>query len=60
MTGGRLVAVLALGVLVLVPVLPLGVAKEYVWHVIIQIYFWSFIGGAWAPTPRCSCGTSSA
>jgi branched-chain amino acid transport system permease protein len=47
-SGGRLVALLALAVLALVPVLPLGAAQEYIWHVIIQIFFWSFVGGAWS------------
>jgi branched-chain amino acid transport system permease protein len=34
--------------LVLVPVLPLGATKEYLWHVVIQIFLWSLIGTAWA------------
>jgi len=45
---GRLAAGLGLLVLVLVPVLPLGAAEEYIWHVIIQIFFWSFVGTAWS------------
>ncbi len=49
MTGGRaLVWALALGALVLVPLLPLGGAREYLWHVIIQIFLWSFVGNAWS------------
>jgi branched-chain amino acid transport system permease protein len=48
MTPLRVAAVLALAALVLVPVLPLGPAQEYIWHVIIQIFLWSFIGNAWS------------
>ncbi len=48
MSPGRLAAGLGLLVLVLVPVLPLGAAEEYIWHVIIQIFFWSFVGTAWS------------
>lgn len=39
---------LALAVLALLPVVPLGVAQEYIWHVVIQIFFWSFVGNAWS------------
>jgi branched-chain amino acid transport system permease protein len=46
--GGRPAAALVLAVLALVPVLPLGAAQEYIWHVIIQIFLWSFVGGAWS------------
>src|SRR6185312_6526430 len=37
-----------LAVLALVPVLLLGPAQEYIWHVIIQIFLWSFVGNAWS------------
>jgi branched-chain amino acid transport system permease protein len=47
-SGARAVWVVGLLVLVLVPVLPLGGTKEYLWHVVIQIFLWSFIGGAWS------------
>jgi branched-chain amino acid transport system permease protein len=47
-TGGRLLAAVGLLVAVLIPVLPLGVAREYIWHVIIQIFLWSFVGNAWS------------
>ncbi len=30
------------------PVLPLGGTHEYILHVMIQIFIWSFIGGAWS------------
>jgi branched-chain amino acid transport system permease protein len=39
---------LGLAVLAATPLLPLGGAKEYIWHVIIQIFLWSFIGSAWS------------
>ena len=48
MTPLRLVALLALVALALVPVLSLGAAQEYIWHVIIQIFLWSFVGQAWS------------
>ncbi len=41
--GLALVALLAAG-----PVIPLGGMKEYVLHVMVQIFVWSFIGGAWS------------
>ncbi len=41
--GFALVVLLAAG-----PVIPLGGMKEYVLHVMVQIFVWSFIGGAWA------------
>ena len=48
MTPLRMLALVALAALALVPVLPLGSAQEYIWHVIIQIFLWSFVGNAWA------------
>ncbi len=42
---------LALGVLVLIvaaPAIPMGGMRQYVLHVIIQIFIWSFIGQAWS------------
>jgi branched-chain amino acid transport system permease protein len=47
-TAFRLGGVLALALMALVPVLPLGVAEEYIWHVIIQIFLWSLVGNAWS------------
>lgn len=41
--GAGLVALLAAG-----PFLPLGGMREYGLHVMVQIFVWSFIGGAWA------------
>ena len=39
---------LGFAVLAAAPLLPLGGAREYLWHVIIQIFLWSFIGNAWS------------
>jgi branched-chain amino acid transport system permease protein len=47
-TGGRAAGAAALLVVAAVPVLPLGGAQEYVWHVVIQIFLWSFVGSAWS------------
>jgi branched-chain amino acid transport system permease protein len=41
--GGILVAALAVA-----PFVPMGVMREYTIHVLVQIFIWSFIGGAWA------------
>ena len=48
MTLGRVLGLVALVAIALVPVLPLGAAEEYIWHVIIQIFLWSFVGNAWS------------
>ena len=37
-----------LALIALVPVVPLGVMDQYVLHVAIQIFIWSFIGSAWS------------
>jgi branched-chain amino acid transport system permease protein len=47
-TAGRAIGLLLLGVLVAAPFLPLGVTREYTIHVLVQIFIWSFIGGAWS------------
>src|SRR4029079_17897742 len=47
-TIGRAAAVLVLAVLLAAPFLPLGVTREYTIHVLVQIFIWSFIGGAWS------------
>ncbi|MGH7312151.1 MAG: branched-chain amino acid ABC transporter permease [Candidatus Rokuibacteriota bacterium] len=44
----RLVAVALLGLLVLAPFVPLAGMRQYVLHVVIQIFVWSFIGTAWS------------
>jgi branched-chain amino acid transport system permease protein len=41
--GLGLLAVLAVG-----PFLPMGGMREYTIHVLVQIFIWSFIGGAWS------------
>ncbi|HZP37971.1 MAG TPA: branched-chain amino acid ABC transporter permease [Methylomirabilota bacterium] len=48
MTPLRAAGLLALVALAVVPVLPLGSAQEYIWHVVIQIFLWSFVGNAWS------------
>ncbi|HET9492521.1 MAG TPA: branched-chain amino acid ABC transporter permease [Methylomirabilota bacterium] len=45
---GRAVAAALLGLLALAPLVPLGGMRQYVLHVVIQIFIWSFIGTAWA------------
>jgi branched-chain amino acid transport system permease protein len=47
-TAARTVGLLLLAVLVAAPFLPLGVTREYTIHVLVQIFIWSFIGGAWS------------
>ena len=44
----RIAAVLLLAVVALAPFVPMGGMRQYVLHVIIQIFIWSFIGGAWS------------
>ncbi len=45
---GRGAAGLLLALLALVPFVPMGGMRQYVLHVMIQIFIWSFIGGAWS------------
>jgi branched-chain amino acid transport system permease protein len=47
-TTARLVGALLVGVLLAAPFMPLGVSREYTIHVLVQIFIWSFIGGAWS------------
>jgi branched-chain amino acid transport system permease protein len=47
-SAARLLGSAGLVALALVPLLPLGPAQEYIWHVIIQIFLWSFVGNAWS------------
>ena len=44
----RLLGVGLLAVLAAAPFLPLEPMKDYSLHVVIQIFIWSFIGGAWS------------
>jgi branched-chain amino acid transport system permease protein len=39
---------LALAVLAVAPFVPMGGMREYTIHVLVQIFIWSFIGGAWS------------
>jgi branched-chain amino acid transport system permease protein len=39
---------LGLAVLAVAPFLPMGGMREYTIHVLVQIFIWSFIGGAWS------------
>ena len=48
MTPGRIAAAVVLAVLLLQPLIPLGGYRQYVLHVTLQIFIWSFIGGAWS------------
>jgi branched-chain amino acid transport system permease protein len=48
MTLARVVAAVLLGALLLVPFVPMGGMQQYALHVIVQIFIWSFIGGAWS------------
>lgn len=48
MTPARAIGALLVGVLVAAPFLPMGVSREYTIHVLVQIFIWSFIGGAWS------------
>ena len=48
MTPARTVGLLLLAIMVAAPFLPLGVSREYTIHVLVQIFIWSFIGGAWS------------
>src|SRR5262249_20844720 len=45
---GRAVAAAVLLGLVAAPFIPMGGMRQYVLHVAIQIFIWSFIGGAWS------------
>ncbi len=42
----RLLGGLGLLVLLAAPLAPMGGMKAYVLHVVVQIFIWSFIGGA--------------
>lgn len=44
----RGVAVALLALVAAAPFVPMGGMRQYVLHVIIQIFIWSFIGGAWS------------
>jgi branched-chain amino acid transport system permease protein len=44
----HLAAVILVALLALLPFLPLGEMGQYVLHVMVQIFIWAFIGGAWS------------
>jgi branched-chain amino acid transport system permease protein len=46
--GARVLGGLVLAGLALVPLAPMAGMREYTLHVLVQIFIWSFIGGAWA------------
>ena len=48
MSAGRLLVGGLLAVLLVVPFVPMGGMRQYVLHVLIQIFIWAFIGGAWS------------
>jgi branched-chain amino acid transport system permease protein len=48
MSWGRLLGGLVVAFLAVEPFLPLGRMREYLVHVLVQIFIWSFIGGAWS------------
>jgi branched-chain amino acid transport system permease protein len=47
-TVARTLGLVVIGVLLAAPFLPMGVSREYTIHVLVQIFIWSFIGGAWS------------
>ncbi len=47
-TPGRLAALALLAVAAAAPFLPMGGMRQYVLHVVIQVFVWSFIGTAWS------------
>ncbi len=48
MSRGRLLAAALLALLVVAPFIPMAGMRQYVLHVVIQIFIWSFIGQAWS------------
>jgi len=48
MSWGRGLGGLVVAFLAVQPFLPMGRMKEYLVHVVVQVFIWSFIGGAWS------------
>ena len=48
MTVARPLAILGLALVAALPLVPMGGMRQYVLHVLVQIFIWSFIGGAWS------------
>jgi len=44
----RLTAAAVLALIAAAPFLPMGGMRQYALHVLVQIFIWSFIGGAWS------------
>ncbi len=44
----RLTAAVFLALIAVAPFLPMGGMRQYALHVLVQIFIWSFIGGAWS------------
>ncbi|HLF48603.1 MAG TPA: branched-chain amino acid ABC transporter permease [Methylomirabilota bacterium] len=44
----RLTAAVFLAIIAVAPFLPMGGMRQYALHVLVQIFIWSFIGGAWS------------
>src|SRR5262249_44176209 len=57
MSWRRFWAVLIIAVLAVEPFLPLGRMREYLVHVMVQIFIWSFVGGAWSLMGRFGLGS---
>ena len=47
-TRGRIAGLVLLGVVLVAPFVPMGGMKQYVLHVIVQIFVWTFIAQAWS------------
>jgi len=45
---GRAIGLALVVLLLVAPFVPMGGMRQYVFHVVIQIFIWSFIGGAWS------------
>ena len=50
----RSIAAAFLALIALAPFIPLGAGQQYVLHVLVQIFIWSFIGGAFSLMGRFS------
>jgi branched-chain amino acid transport system permease protein len=48
LTPGRVAGAVLLVLIAIAPVVPMGGMKQYVLHVVVQIFIWSFIGQAWS------------
>ena len=57
MSGRRMTVGVLLAGLLVVPFVPMGGMRQYVLHVVIQIFIWSFIGGAWSLMGRFGLGS---